>query len=115
MRNKRSSVKPAVDADAGDERARENEKPQPEQRRGAAVKPLRTVVEGQDWRTFSRSFLTDADMDFLEALGALDEDGKRICTIRMSADVRTRFSHVVLDRLVAFGVFSFIDGPEVKR
>lgn len=79
------------------------------------MKSLRTVVEGQDWRTFNRTFLTDADMDFLESLGVVDKDGKRICTVRMSADVHARFSHVVLDRLVAFGVLSYVNGQEVKR
>ena len=39
------------------------------------------------------------------ALGALDADGKRVNVVKMSADVRTRFSPAVLDRLVAFGVF----------
>jgi hypothetical protein len=66
---------------------------------------LRTVIEGQDWRFFNRKFLTGAGMDFLVALGTLDADGKHIGAVKMSADVRTHFSHVVLDWLVTFGVF----------
>lgn len=40
-------------------------------------------------------------MDFLVALGALGADGKRVSAVHMSADVRARFSPVVLDRLAA--------------
>ena len=61
---------------------------------------------GQNWRSFNREFLTSVDMDFLVALGALDADGKRVGTVKMSAEVRTRFSPVVLDRLVSFGVLA---------
>ena len=99
-----ASVKPADDSNVG---ARTSTRPQPQlkQRPEAATLQLRTLIEGQDWRSFNREFLTGADIDFLVALGALDADGKRFNVVKMSADVRTRFSPAVLDRLVTFGVF----------
>ena len=103
VRNRNASVEPADDSDIG-ARIRALPQPPPKQRSEAAALQLRTVTEGQDWRSFNREFLTGADMDFLVALGALDADGKRIGAVETSADVRARFSTVVLDRLVAFGV-----------
>ena len=97
-------VAPMADGASIDSRASMLPQPPPKQRSEAAALQLRTVIEGQDWRSFNREFLTGADMDFLVALGALDADGKRIGAVKMSADVRARFSTVVLDRLVAFGV-----------
>ena len=104
VHNHSASVKPTVDSNIGD-RTSALPQPPPKQRPEAAALQLRTVLEGQDWRSFNREFLTGADMDFLVALGALDADGKRIGAVKMSADVRARFSPVVLDRLVVFGVF----------
>lgn len=72
---------------------------------GAMPTPkLPAAVDGQDWRTFNRAYLTGADMDYLVALGALDEDGKRVGARRANAEARARFSVVVLEKLVAFGV-----------
>jgi len=102
--NRSASVKPADDSNVG-ARTSTLQQSLPKLRPEAATLHLRTVIEGQDWRSFNREFLTGADMDFLVALGALDADGKRVNVVNMSADVRTRFSPVVLGRLVAFGVF----------
>ena len=101
-----ASVAPAADGAGIDSRASMLPQPPPKQRPEAAALQLHTVIEGQDWRSFNREFLTGADMDFLVALGALDADGKRVGAVTMSADVRARFSTAVLDRLVAFGVLS---------
>ena len=65
---------------------------------------LPAAVDGQDWRTFNRVFLTAADMDFLVALGALDADGKRVGARRATAEARARFSTIVVEKLIAFGV-----------
>jgi hypothetical protein len=89
VRNRSASVKPADNSEVS-----------------ARTRTLQQPPPGLDWRSFNREFLTGADMDFLVALGALDADGKRVPgAVKMSADVRTRFSPVVLGRLVAFGVF----------
>ena len=71
----------------------------------AALAPqLPAAVDGQEWRTFNRVYLTVADMDFLVALGALDADGKRVGARRATAEARARFSAIVLEKLIAFGV-----------
>jgi hypothetical protein len=98
-----SRLQPTLKSTVPNPRRRRRQRPK--QRPEAATLHLRTVIEGQDWRSFNREFLTGADMDFLVALGALDADGKHVNVVKMSADVRTRFSPAVLDRLVAFGVF----------
>ena len=71
----------------------------------AALAPqLPAAVDGQEWRTFNRVYLTISDMDFLVALGALDADGKRVGARRTTAEARARFSAIVLEKLIAFGV-----------
>jgi hypothetical protein len=67
--------------------------------------------DGAAWRAWAHEALSIADIDFLVALGALDEDGRRIGAVALSAEARARFSRAELERLFKFGVVRGSEGP----